>query len=57
MRIAQLWTIIGAVVFVLGGLSFAFGRFGVGVMLMVGCVVCLGASLAAQRRARKRTRS
>lgn len=56
MRIAQLWTIVGAVVFLLGGLSFAFGRFGVGVLLMIACVVCLGSSAVAQRRARKRTR-
>jgi len=59
MRLAGLWphiwTVAGAIVFFLGVFALATGRLGVGLICMIGCVVCLSGSLAAQRRLRKRT--
>lgn len=58
MRLANLWphvwTVAGAIVFFAGVFAFTTGRLGVGLICMIGCVVCLSGSLAAQRRLRKR---
>ncbi|MGK9147295.1 hypothetical protein KXS11_06695 [Plantibacter flavus] len=50
----HVWTVAGAIVFVLGVFAFTTGRLGVGLICMIGCVVCLSGSLAAQRRLKKR---
>ncbi|ROR81562.1 hypothetical protein SAMN06295974_0800 [Plantibacter flavus] len=50
----HIWTVAGALIFFVGVYALATGRLGVGLICMIGCVVCLSGSLAAQRRLRKR---
>lgn len=49
-RLEQIWTVVGVVLFLIGGILLAIGRFGPGTLLMAACAFCLGSAMAAHRR-------
>ncbi len=51
--IAAVYTLVGAVVFLIGGILLGLGRFGPGVLMMIVCIIFLAASGRAQRRSKR----